>query len=134
MFKNGQGLGGHMSRVHQGQSPSYEHKILVREARTFDRLMFKCAKMFHDKAYNIEGSQCQSSMQSENAKQAGAGSGHDNSFLDRAFIRRWKTKIYRYLEDEEKITQANFGVYDEHKITRMITERFKHDSIKPYKK
>ena len=47
-FKNGQGLGGHMSRVHQGQSVSYQRKIMVREGRTFDRMMFRCAKHFHD--------------------------------------------------------------------------------------
>lgn len=83
-FKNGQGLGGHMSRVHQGQSASYQRKIQVREERTFDRLMFRCAKHFHDIKYGIVS--------------------ESNQFLDRAFIRRWKTKIYRYLDKDQNIT------------------------------
>lgn len=45
-----------MSRVHQGQSRSYIRKIQVREGRTFDRLMFRCAKFFHDIKYKIEPS------------------------------------------------------------------------------
>ena len=96
-----------MSRVHQGQSPSYERKILVREARTFDRLMFKLAKIFHDRVYNIENSNsndCMSinlSITADNIKQNGV---IDNSYLDRAFIRRWKTKIYRFLEKDQNVT------------------------------
>ena len=42
-----------MSRVHQGQSATYQRKILVREGRTFDRLMFKFAKHFHDIHYKM---------------------------------------------------------------------------------
>jgi hypothetical protein len=109
-----------MSRAHKGQSSSYNQKILVREARTFDRLIFKCAMMLHDKAYNIEGSQCQSSMQSENAKQAGARIGQGKSFLDRNFIRKLKTKISKYLEEEEWVTKLNFGVYTEDEIVKAV--------------
>lgn len=100
-FKNGQGLGGHMSRVHQGQSVSYQRKILVREGRTFDRLMFRCAKHFHDKKYNVADSA-------------------DTSDMDRAFIRRWKTKIYKFLESDMKITLNNFGNYSEDRIFELV--------------
>jgi len=119
-----------MSRVHQGQSPSYQRKIIVRETRTFDRLMFRCAKFFHDLHYNIEPEG--SGRTSEQGKQ-GQGSGHsqqDMSFLDRAFIRRWKTKIYKYLEQEEHITLSNFGNFSEEKIFNMAKQRFKNNDKK----
>lgn len=64
-----------MSRVHQGQSVSYQRKIMVREGRAFDRLMFRCAKYFHDIHYNIEtNSNDIISSQSQDLKQ-GQGSG-----------------------------------------------------------
>ena len=105
-FKNGQGLGGHMSRVHQGQSVSYQRKIMVREGRTFDRLMFRCAKHFHDKKYNVADSA-------------------DTSDMDRAFIRRWKTKIYKFLESDMKITLSNFGNYSEDHIFELVLKNLR---------
>lgn len=100
-----------MSRVHQGQSTSYLRKIQVREGRTFDRLMFRCAKYFHDIKYNIESTDI-----SENSNHQTHGLGTDNNFLDRAFIRRWKTKIYRFLEKERNITLATFDNYSEQDV------------------
>lgn len=91
-----------MSRVHQGQSISYQRKILVREGRTFDRLMFRCAKYFHDKRYNFP----------------------PDSEMDRAFIRRWKSKIYKFLESDQKITMENFGTYSEDKIFELVIDHF----------
>ena len=99
-FKNGQGLGGHMSRVHQGQSATYQRKIQVREGRTFDRLMFKYAKHFHDIHYRMFLE-----------KQS-----NTDENLDRAYIRRWKTKIYKYLECQHNITQKTFFNFEEDSI------------------
>ena len=116
-----------MSRVHKGQSPSYERKILVREARTFDRLMFRCSKYFHDKHYNIEPGNDDNTQ--ENKQGQGSG-GSDNAFLDRAFIRRYKTKIYRYLEKDERITQSNFSQWPEDTLFNMVVQKFKNDDKK----
>ena len=44
-FLTGQALGGHMSRVHPGQSNSYARKIQRREERTFDRELLRLAKI-----------------------------------------------------------------------------------------
>ena len=108
-----------MSRVHQGQSASYQRKIKVREARTFDRLMFRCAKYFHDKKYygTSDHSACQSSA--------------DDGTMDRAFIRRWKTKIYRYLEKERKpkVTLEEFDQYTEDEIFDMVRARFRNEDF-----
>ena len=84
-----------MSRVHQGQSRSYQRKIQVRQDRTFDRLIFQCAKYFHDKK---------------------VGKTNDDSEIDRAFIRRWKSKIYSYLKQEKNITVDNFDDQDKDQI------------------
>jgi hypothetical protein len=67
------------------------------------------------------------------AKQAGDRSGHNNYFLYRAFIRRWKKKIYTYLEEEEWISQVDFGVYTEDKILQLIVERFKNQAVQEVK-
>ena len=98
-----------MSRVHQGQSPSYQRKIIVREARSFDRLMFRCAKIFHDRNF---------------------GDGAEQPFLDRAYIRRWKNKIYKYLEKEESITNENFENFQEEHIVSLVEARFKNEDTK----
>ena len=109
-----------MSRVHQGQSASYQRKIKVREARTFDRLMFRCAKYFHDKKYygTSDHSACQSSL-------------FDDTAMDRAFIRRWKTKIYRYLEKERKprLTLDEFDQYTQDEIFSLVRTRFKNEDF-----
>jgi hypothetical protein len=68
--------------------------------------MFRCAKHFHDLHYNLK-----------------EGSG--DQYLDRAFIRRWKTKIYRFLEQEENISQQNFQNYKEDTIFEKVILKFK---------
>ena len=50
-FQTGQALGGHMSRVHPGQSNSYARKIQRREERTFDRELLRLAKIEHAQMY-----------------------------------------------------------------------------------
>lgn len=47
-------------------------------------------------------------------KQGDGGNTEDN--LDRAYIRRWKTKIYKYLEYNHNITQKTFFNIPEDKI------------------
>ena len=83
-FRNGQGLGGHMSRVHQGQSEIYLRKVAVREMRTFDRFIFRLAMYF---------------MESKQTRK---------SQPDRAFIRRCKNKLYQFLVNEKGITEHTF--------------------------
>jgi hypothetical protein len=91
--------------------------------------MFKCAKIFHDKYYNIEGSLNENvSNISETIKQGNEAS--SITFLDRAFIRRWKTKIYRYLEKDKCITQINFSNYSEESIEKMVMQKFKNEYIR----
>ena len=65
----GQALGGHMSRVHPGQSNSYARKVARREERTFDRELLRLAKIQHAQMY-----------------------GEDTS-LDRVKIRRFKRNL-----------------------------------------
>lgn len=95
-----------MSRVHQGQSASYQRKIMVREARTFDRLMFRCAKHYHDQKYNVADST-------------------DTSDMDRAFIRRWKTKIYKFLDTSFGITLGNFSKFSDDHIFELVLKNYK---------
>jgi hypothetical protein len=78
---------------------------MVREGRTYDRLMFRCAKHFHDRKYNV-------------ADHA------DTTNMDRAFIRRWKTKIYKFLESQMGITMDNFETYTEDNIFEMVVTKF----------
>ena len=73
--------------------------------------MFRCAKYFHDIKYKID---------SNGGLPQGAASQNGNpqsdQFLDRAFIRRWKTKIYRYLDKEQNINLETFENYSEDSI------------------
>lgn len=46
-FHTGQALGGHMSRVHPGQSSSYARKLQRRDERVFDRELLRLAKIMH---------------------------------------------------------------------------------------
>lgn len=46
-FHTGQALGGHMSRVHPGQSTSYANKLKRRDERVFDRELLRLAKIMH---------------------------------------------------------------------------------------
>ena len=103
---------------------------MVRAGRTFDRLMFRCAKHFHDLHHNIDTNGNEVGSLHSMALKQGQGSGHGSQtdqFLDRAFIRRWKTKIYRFLERERDITMENFDQYTEDEIISMVTKRFKND-------
>jgi hypothetical protein len=68
-FESGQALGGHMSRVHPGQSTSYARKLQRRDERCFDRELLRLAKIRH-------------------AETQGA-----NAALDRVKIRRFKKEI-----------------------------------------
>lgn len=79
-----------MSRFHQGQSSTYQRKLQVRQDRTFDRLVFSCARHFHDKKYHgdDEDGKCHKS-----ERDTGTSDEQDDlkaGLLDRAFIRRWK--------------------------------------------
>jgi len=80
--------------------------------------MFRCAKYFHDKKYygTSDHSACQSSA---------------DDAMDRAFIRRWKTKIYRYLEKERKprVTLDEFDQYKEDEIFDMVRVRFRNEDF-----
>ena len=67
--------------------------------------MFKCAKYFHDLSKETHGSQI-----------------IDDSDIDRAFIRRWKTKIYRFLEYDRKISVNNFDNYKENEIFDLVVK------------
>lgn len=97
-----------MSRVHQGKSSSYQRKIKVRQDRTFDRFIFSCAKHFHDK--RVEAAD-------------------DDSEVDRAFIRRWKSKIYNYLKQDKNITLDNFDHDECDKIYKMVLNRFAKEPL-----
>jgi hypothetical protein len=44
IFKTGQALGGHMSRVHPGESRAYNSKIQRREEREYERWLLQKAK------------------------------------------------------------------------------------------
>ena len=94
--------------------------------------MFKCAKHFHDKRYNIESNNAAESENSgdlqQNQNNQGQGQQGDQ-FLDRAFIRRWKTRIYRYLERDEGITLANFEQYNEDQIFEKVVLRYKSEKL-----
>jgi len=68
-FSTGQALGGHMSRVHPGQSNSYARKIQRREERAFDRELLRLAKVKHAEEFGEDAS------------------------LDRVKIRRFKKQI-----------------------------------------
>jgi hypothetical protein len=68
-FHTGQALGGHMSRVHPGQSSSYARKLQRRDERVLDREFLRFAKIMH-------------------AEQAEKGAP-----LDRVKIRRFKKMI-----------------------------------------
>lgn len=52
-FETGQALGGHMSRVHPGQSISYARKLQRREERGFDRELLRLAKLRHNLACGV---------------------------------------------------------------------------------
>ena len=78
--------------------------------------MFRCAKFFHDIKYKIEPS-------SPNGNQ------QNDQFLDRAFIRRWKTKIYRYLDKERNINLSTFENYSEDGIFSIVKSKYEHDPI-----
>mgnify|MGYP006893295071 CR=1 FL=1 len=98
--------------------------------------MFRCAKYFHDIFYNIENGSGDYHYSHHSRPMQGQGSvsnslqPNDPNFLDRAYIRRWKTKIYRYLEKEEQITQTNFENYSEDSIFVMVQRRYKNEDIK----
>ena len=66
--------------------------------------MFKCAKHYHDLREDFIPT--------------------DDSDIDRAFIRRWKTKIYRFLEQEKNISVGNFDKYEEDEIFKMVMNKF----------
>lgn len=51
----------------------------------------------------------------------------NQAYLDRAFIRRWKTKIYRFLEKEKGVTQLTSQKMKESEIIKIVVERFIHD-------
>ena len=87
-----------MSRVHQGKSEAYQRKIVVREVRKLDRLTFQIAKALHDKKYPDMS----------------------KGEIDRAFIRRWKIKIYKHLEYTHGITHKNFEEHSEEEIYEQV--------------
>lgn len=68
-FGTGQALGGHMSRVHPGESKSYQKKLQRRDERHFDRALLKYAKKMHEEHFG------------------------PNATLDRVKIRRYKKQI-----------------------------------------
>lgn len=51
VFPTGQALGGHMSRVHPGQSTSYAKKLQRRDERSFDRELLRLAKIMHSEEH-----------------------------------------------------------------------------------
>ena len=68
-FGTGQALGGHMSRVHPGESKSYQKKLQRRDERHFDRALLRYAKQMHEERFG------------------------PNAALDRVKIRRYKKQI-----------------------------------------
>lgn len=96
-----------MSRVHKGKSEQYQRKISVREGRKFDRLIFAISKALHDQKY---------------AEQ-------DSKFLDRAFIRRWKVKLYKFLEDDHQISLGSYEKFSDEYITKVCLEQFSSEHI-----
>jgi hypothetical protein len=77
-FETGQALGGHMSRVHPGQSSSYARKVQRRKEREPDRELLRLAKEMHARNFPKAGE------------------------LDRVKIRRYK-KIFRRLIQDKKL-------------------------------
>ena len=103
-----------MSRKHQGQSNTYQRKMQVRDQRTFDRLMFRIAKFFHDKREQQESSKW------ENIQ---ATSFDDKKeILDRAFIRRLKSKIRNLLAQDHGIDENSFVSYTEDDIFELVLQ------------
>jgi hypothetical protein len=84
MFDTGQALGGHMSRVHPGQSRSYARKVQRRKEREFDRELLRLAKEMHLRNFPRAAE------------------------LDRVKIRRYK-KIFRKLIADNRLTADESG-------------------------
>ena len=78
--------------------------------------MFRCAKYFH--MIKFKGQEISPS----------TADSQDNLYLDRAFIRRWKAKIYAYLE-RLGITQANFEEMGADEVYEKVTKELKPDFV-----